>query len=106
MLGYTTELTVFIENQYTMDKLFIIKIDTASYQANNLLWGGCRFLRVQARSGILKKFPDEGSPHSPAYPGKVEERSLFPNVGPLAAVHAIFSLDSGNRRGIHPGKIG
>jgi hypothetical protein len=85
-----------------MDKLFIIKIDTASYQANNLLCCGCRFLRVQARSEILKKFSDEESPHSPAYPGKVEERSLFPNVGPLAAVHAIFSgvhWQKGGKRG-------
>jgi hypothetical protein len=87
------ELTVFIENQYTMDRLSIIKIDTASYQANNLLWGGCRFLRVQARGGILGKFPDEESPHSSAYPGKVEERGLLANVGPLAAAHAIFSVD-------------
>ena len=53
------------------------------YQANDLLWGGCGFLKVRTGSGILKNLLHDESPQSPTYLGKAEGRGLFLKLEPL-----------------------
>jgi hypothetical protein len=68
-------------NDDKMNKL--AQINELSYQTDELLRGGCRFLKVRTRSGILKNLLDDKSSQRPTYPGKAEGRSLFLRLKPL-----------------------
>lgn len=83
-----------------MDKLFIIKLDTASYQANNLLCCGCRFLRVQARSGILKSFRMRNLLTAQLILAKLRREVCFRTWSHWQQFMLFFSVDLRNRGGI------